>query len=340
VTLRKTKPVIPKTYESLLHSVRETLLEGQHRIEAERVRTYWETGRLIYGHVLKFADRAEYGTQIIASIASDLEVDKTLLNRCVQFAKKYPRLPIVARGQQFSWSHYRRFIAIEDDKKRLLLQKKAADNAWSAEELGERLKLKDRSTPEISRRRDAPELLLTPVRGKLHTYRIIKRPTLGVGEEAGLLVDLGFGIFLNIKNRWNEGDVVRSHPRGNSYKFLKVDATVKDLFTYVAFVERVIDGDTLKVRLDLGFKTWTRQVLRLRGIDTPEMDTKAGQDAKTFVQSYIKEATKIIVRSSRSDKYDRYLADVFIPLKIESNSATDLYLNNLLLEKGYAKLMA
>ena len=97
-------------------------------------------------------------------------------------------------------------------------------------------------------------------------------------------------------------------------------------------VTRVIDGDTMKVRMDLGYDDSCRQVLRLRGIDCPEMDTREGQAAKAFVQSYIKEAQMIIVRSSRSDKYDRYLADIFVPREGEE----EIFLNNLLLEKRYA----
>ena len=134
-------PKIPTTYQSLLTSIKQTLIEGQKRIETERVRTYWETGRLIYGHVLQNKDRADYGMKTVANIARDLDVDKTLLNRCVQFAKAYPRMPIVARGQQFSWSHYRKFIAVENNKERLILERKAAENQWTATELGERIKL-------------------------------------------------------------------------------------------------------------------------------------------------------------------------------------------------------
>ena len=97
----------------------------------------------------------------------------------------------------------------------------------------------------------------------------------------------------------------------------------------------MIDGDTLKVRIDLGFKTWIRHTLRLRGIDCPELDTRAGEAAKAFVQSHLKEAALIVLHSSRSDKYDRYLADAFIPAR--NGPSEDVFLNNLLLEKNYAK---
>ena len=71
----------------------------------------------------------------------------------------------------------------------------------------------------------------------------------------------------------------------------------------------------------------------MRGIDCPEVGTKDGDAAKAFVQSLLKEASQIILRSSRSDKYDRYLADVFIP----TDGTEDIYLNNLLLEHGHAQ---
>jgi len=38
----------------------------------------------------------------------------------------------------------------------------------------------------------------------------------------------------------------------------------------VVSVERVVDGDTLDLLIDLGFHTYTSQRVRLMGIDTPE----------------------------------------------------------------------
>lgn len=332
---------IPSDYNSLLRKVKETLIEGQKRIESERVRTYWETGRIIHGHILKHSDRAEYGTQVIQKVSKDLDIEYSLLNRCVQFAKKYQRLPILARGREFSWSHYRHLITVGDNKKRALLEDAASRNDWTAQELAQRIKSQQPGSrvQPVKKSLDS-QTLLNPLRGELYTYRMVTRPVLGGGEASGLFVDLGFGFFREVENRWAEGDIVRSRPAADAYKFSKIEATAKELFTYAAFVEKVVDGDTLKVRLDLGFESWTRQVLRLRGIDCPEMDTKAGQEAKAFVQSRLKEAQQIIVRSSRSDKYDRYLADVFIPAGKEPDAGTDFFLNNVLLEQGHALRMS
>jgi len=106
----------------------------------------------------------------------------------------------------------------------------------------------------------------------------------------------------------------------------------RDLFTYKAYVERVVDGDTLRVQIDLGFGQWPRQYLRLRGIDTPERNTPEGKIAKAFVEKELRGVSHLIIKSSHTDKYDRYLADVFYK--------ENLYLNRRLLDHGHAKRMA
>ncbi|OGX08829.1 MAG: hypothetical protein A2Z88_09455 [Omnitrophica WOR_2 bacterium GWA2_47_8] len=317
------------SYPQLLARVKATLIEGQSRIEQERINTYWETGRLIHAHILKYKGRAEYGAEVLKRLAKDLNIEVSTLQRCIQFFKAYPRLSIYGARHKFSWTHYRKLITVPDGKKRTLLEKAALQNEWSSRELANRIKDERPISNQLSvtknERRTTRDAPLVPLRGELFTYQVVERPT--VGGEPELLLDLGFGIFRKIPPRssLSKGDFV-----GEDFK--KKSASLKDLFTYQAVVEKVIDGDTLKVRMDLGYDDSCRQVLRLRGIDCPEMDTKEGQEAKACVQSYIKEAQMIIVRSSKSDKYDRYLADIFIP----QEGKDEIFLNNLLLVRGYA----
>lgn len=53
---------VPKTYAELRRGVEGSLLMGLQRAEGARLRTYWETGRLIHEHLLQFRDRADYGS--------------------------------------------------------------------------------------------------------------------------------------------------------------------------------------------------------------------------------------------------------------------------------------
>src|SRR3989338_1982980 len=336
---------LPTAYKTLFQQVQQTLALGQQRIEAEKVKIYWETGNLIHAHIKQHKDRAEYGARVVKQLAQDLRMEPTVLHRCVKFAQKYSRSQIVAARQQFSWSHYRKLIAVPDDQKRLLLENSARRHQWSSRELEARIEsVKEQpvGTEDEEGSGQAPSAtLLIPKRGEPYTYRIIRRPALGNNEEAlELLLDLGFGVFKDLDTRtaarFSPDQIVESHKKKDIYSIAGSGRGVKDLFTYRAFIEKVIDADTLKVRVDLGFGIRNRQVLRLRGIDAPELGTKSGDAARALVQSLLKEASAIELCSTRPDKYGRYLADVFIPAE---NGGEDLFLNNVLLEKGHARRM-
>ena len=145
--------------------------------------------------------------------------------------------------------------------------------------------------------------------------------------------------------------MIESRKKGNSYYFESVSSS-KEMFTYKAYLERVIDGDTLLVNIDLGFSVFIEQRLRLRGVDAPELGTSEGKspvsplrkgtDAKKFVESRLKDCEFLIIKTHGSDKYDRYLVDVFY-LKGEDNEDKVLrdgtFLNNELLEEGLALLV-
>ena len=52
------------------------------------------------------------------------------------------------------------------------------------------------------------------------------------------------------------------------------------MYEYQAIIERVVDGDTVDVMIDLGFDVWTKQRVRLMGIDTPESRTRDLREKK------------------------------------------------------------
>ncbi|MGE0269280.1 MAG: DUF1016 N-terminal domain-containing protein [Candidatus Omnitrophota bacterium] len=334
---------LPSTYKSLFQKVKQTLILGQQKIEAEKVKIYWETGNLIQTHIKQNKDRAEYGTEVVQRLSKDLGIEISTLHRCVRFVQTYPRLKIVGGRPQFSWTHYRKLIAISDEDERDLFEQKVIEHAWSADELAARIK-STRGTPAAIKNESAPpQKLLTPARGQLYTYRLVQRPQLGAGkDEREWLLDLGFNIYKRLSARavskFEADEIVESvfDPAADRYSLKRSERGTKDLFTYAAVIERVVDADTLKVRIDLGFRLEHTETLRLRDIDAPELGTKEGDAAKVFVQSLLKESALIVMRSSRPDKYARYLADVFIPQGDEPDPATDVYLNNLLLEGKYA----
>ena len=85
-------------------------------------------------------------------------------------------------------------------------------------------------------------------------------------------------------------------------------------YTYYAILDRVIDGDTLSIDFDLGFFLNLKEIVRLAGINAPEINTKKGKDAKEFVESELKNA-HLIVETRKKEKYGRYLAYVYYSKK-------------------------
>jgi len=57
-----------------------------------------------------------------------------------------------------------------------------------------------------------------------------------------------------------------------------------DAFVYQAELDRVVDGDTIDIVLDLGFDVKLhKQRVRLSGIDTPESRTRNLDEKKTRI---------------------------------------------------------
>lgn len=83
-------------------------------------------------------------------------------------------------------------------------------------------------------------------------------------------------------------------------------------YEYKAHVLRVVDGDTLRLDVDLGFGIWRRdEPYRLLRINAPEMRFKAGKKAKEFLIALLAEVgMDATIRTEKSDVYGRFLAEV------------------------------
>jgi endonuclease YncB( thermonuclease family) len=138
--------------------------------------------------------------------------------------------------------------------------------------------------------------------------------------------------------------IVEVVKNGDKYSFKKSDVKNKNTNTYKAYIERVVDGDTLRVILDLGFGLFHREILRLKGIDSPEMSTEEGQASKQGLQKILSGIEFVVVKTIKTDIYGRYVADVFLPIRRDTtcgvSTTTDeqditgngKYLNQLLLD--------
>jgi micrococcal nuclease len=85
------------------------------------------------------------------------------------------------------------------------------------------------------------------------------------------------------------------------------------MYEYRCEIDRVVDGDTLHLHVDLGLDIYTQATIRLAGINTPEMNTQAGKAARNAAIHWIDDRTappsEFTVRTvkDKKEKYGRYL---------------------------------
>lgn len=75
------------------------------------------------------------------------------------------------------------------------------------------------------------------------------------------------------------------------------------MYTYKAKLNKVIDGDTVNLTIDLGFRMTMTANCRMAGINAPEMDTEEGKAAKIALMYML--PIELTIISTGLDKYGR-----------------------------------
>jgi endonuclease YncB( thermonuclease family) len=293
------------------------------------VKTYWEIGKKIVEVEQDGEFRAEYGEHLLGRLSKDLSRkygEGFSVTNLEKMRKFYLTHKISETSPKLEWSKYVALLSVEDPKERERLERRAQAEGLSSRELKELVR---EETEEYEGRgarnegRRAERLKVT--RGKLNTYSLVASKTLQY-PEGKVAVDCGFNVWRFISRE--KAKALTTPPE----------------YTYVATVEKVIDGDTVWVEIDCGFDTVVREKIRLRGIDAPEVTTVTGRQSKAFVQRRLKQGSMIVIRTLKSDKYDRYLADVwYSPQSTVDNRRSDIakngtYLNQELVDNKLASL--
>jgi micrococcal nuclease len=92
---------------------------------------------------------------------------------------------------------------------------------------------------------------------------------------------------------------------------------------------RVVDGDTIDVIIDFGFKLTLAMRLRLSRINAPETRGKEKEQGLVSKQKLITliEGKDIIIETEKQGKYGRYLAEIYYG---------SMNINDWLVEKEFA----
>ena len=117
------------------------------------------------------------------------------------------------------------------------------------------------------------------------------------------------------------------------------------MYEYNAQVDKVVDGDTIDCTIDLGFKTWKKVRVRMKGMNAPESRTRnleekeRGLAAKARLQEILEyNDNHCVLKVSGLGKFGRALATVHVRSlsPIATESLTLINVNQQLIEEGHA----
>jgi len=325
------------TYNALLLDIRGEIFKAQQDISRivnrQKVEMSWNIGKSIEGY-LTSNSRAQYGQKVFEQLASDVGLSIRLLYQMSGFYKTYPTLP--SDDGVLNWSHYRELITVNDEEKRKSFEILAIEDSLGAGALQKKI-VEGKSLEKIEKPKSLSRKL-SVTRGSLFNYKITFDE-----RSSQKFVDCGFNIFTEIETQFNPEDgILSSTKKGEKFEFKKSSFSSKQIHTYKAYVDKVVDGDTLRVSLDLGFKVRHKEILRLAKINAPERGTSGGTKATEFVKKVLSKVEFVVIKTNKIDIYGRYVANIFFlegesdPQKIATNG---IYLNQLLIDEGLAEVM-
>jgi len=92
----------------------------------------------------------------------------------------------------------------------------------------------------------------------------------------------------------------------------------KKMYHYkIKKINRVVDGDTIDLDIDLGFSITVSHRVRLKDIDAPETRTKdlaekeKGIEAKAWLEKELSREGEWIIETHKEDKYGRILGTLY-----------------------------
>ncbi|RYM35875.1 DUF1016 domain-containing protein [Brumimicrobium glaciale] len=153
---------------SLFKDLAQIIEQGKRKVEQQvnsiLTMTYWYIGKKISEHILK-NERAEYGEQVIATLAKQLEQkfgrSYTLRNvrRMMQFADLFPDQNIVSPlVTQLSWTHFIVLLGVKTEEARQFYIEKSIESKWSKRTLTHQIERKAFERNEIANVQASQEL--------------------------------------------------------------------------------------------------------------------------------------------------------------------------------------
>jgi endonuclease YncB( thermonuclease family) len=312
-------------FQSVCQIYEATLLHAEETYGTNKNSAYFQMGRQI-GHILESAEQTgHYGKKLVPTLCRDLKQkygrgpsSRTMRNMR-KFATLYTEDTV---DPALSWSHYCVLLSIRDADTRARLEQQAIRQHLDRDALQQLVSL----TLQLDNEGGAT-FPLSPRSGSLQIAKLI-RPDASTPP----LIDVGFGVQYAPNSarlhRLEHGTCLQRCANG---QLKPIDCAPGERYCYSASLENVIDGDTVKLRIQLTGSIFICERFRLRGVDAMELNTSEGQKAKRALERLLHNKENIIIYTYSTDRYGRYVADLV---------ADDLYINKALVEKGHARYLS
>ena len=198
----------------------------------------------------------------------------------------YLRNPIHPISGELDWTDYVELLPVKNEKTRRGLVRRVIKedlNSFQIRQLVQRIRR------EPQKASSPLPALKSPTGLKLHTFSL--SPLRVKLKDGQVLIDCGFFVSWPVAKE----------------ELKNLDIVEEMSYTYAATVDRVIDGDTLLVLIEVVFGIIVRDRLRLRGIDAPELGTSEGDRAKRFLEKLLPAGCTVIIKSHKwkIDPYGR-----------------------------------
>lgn len=336
-----------KTLILEISNIYETALnDGSENWNRSLLTSNWKIGERIFTEEQGGNERAAYGDQVLKQLSKDLNRKYTRgfsIRNLAYMRSFYQSYYLQKIKPAISWSNYRLLLTVEDIELRKTLESQIIKERLTSIELQNLIKRKTKKFVKQDKANDSQKYLLKRPTLGLFTYRIALGGSLN-SAHAVQNIDLGFRVKYELDDstnleKYKPGSIVTVEKTKRGFQ-IKKSSSVRELFTYKAYLNRIIDGDTMIVHIDLGFSVFIEQRLRLRGLDSPELIKREGQKSKRFIESSLKDSPYLIIKTHGTDLYDRYLVDLFYLPKENSDEKIikeGIHLNNRLLEEGLAE---
>lgn len=257
------EPTTDKLFTDLTQIIDQGRQALSVQVNSTMTRVYWLIGKRIAEDLLQH-ERAEYGKQIVGSVAVQLverygrSFHEKNLRRMLQFAEQFTEEEIVVTlSRQLSWSHILLLLPLNQREAQLFYAQRVGEEGWSVRETRRQIELK-----AYERREIADSQLATNDAELLHTFK-----------------DPYFLEFLGLKEGYSEADV-------EAAILNELEHFILELGRGFAFVERqkrlILDGRDFY--LDLLF--YHRRLKRLVAIELKIGEFKAAH--KGQMELYLK----------------------------------------------------